>query len=347
MAVARQFDSLDTPGFTTVDFVRRCEDAYRRTFPPAGKIECADDPLKLTEISECVERFRTSKVLVLGKGHGGQQRDVLGATWHYVDWKELESVYPDVDLGEAAEWATRWTNGATALPSGEYIEPSVPPAKEVESAAIVYLAMLRLLKKYDTDMITMNCGGGLGTAGALRGFPCLGFAQLLDDGGLGICEAHVDDTPPMLMARLLTGRPGFVSDPAIDTSQNRIVYSHCVGPRKVFGADGRQNGYHIRTSHARIGAVVESLMPAGWMTTTFRTNVARRQMIIHQAKTLGPLNSEKGCRTKLIGEVRGDINKMFAHWDQFGWHRVTVYGDVKEPLAEFGKALGLGVIEEA
>jgi len=26
---------------------------------------------------------------------------------------------------------------------------------------------------------------------------------------------------------------------------------------------------------------------------------------------------------------------------------VTVYGDVKEPLTEFGKALGLEVIEEA
>jgi len=26
---------------------------------------------------------------------------------------------------------------------------------------------------------------------------------------------------------------------------------------------------------------------------------------------------------------------------------VTVYGDVKEPLAEFGKALGLEIIEEA
>ena len=126
VAVARQFGSLDTPGFTTADFVRRCEDAYRRTFPPADEIECADDPLKLTDISECVARFRKSRVLVLGKGHGGQQRDVLGATWHCIDWKELESVYPDVDLGEAAEWATRWTNEATALPPGEYVEPSGP-----------------------------------------------------------------------------------------------------------------------------------------------------------------------------------------------------------------------------
>jgi len=347
VTVSRQFASLRTPGLTPEEFARECEKAYRGTFPSAGEMKCADDGLKLTDIGECLARFRQSKVLVLGKGNGGKQRDVLGATWQYVDWKELEAMYPEVDRDEAAEWAKRWTNRAKALPPGEYVEPSVPPAKEIDNAALVYLAMLRLLKKYDTNMITASCGGGLGTSGALRGFPCLGFAQLLDDGGLGICEAQVDETPPMLMARLLTGRPGFVSDPAIDTSQNRIVYSHCVGPTKMFGPDGEQNGFHIRTSHARVGAVVESLMPAGYMTTSFRTNVARRQMVIHQAKSLGPLASEKGCRTKLIGEVHGDIGKMFARWDQFGWHRVTVYGDVKEPLAEFGKALGLEVIEEA
>lgn len=31
----------------------------------------------------------------------------------------------------------------------------------------------------------------------------------------------------------------------------------------------------------------------------------------------------------------------------FGWYRVTVFGDVKEPLIEFGKAFGLSVVEEA
>lgn len=347
VAVAREFASLRTTGLTPAEFAQRCEKAYRRTFPPAGEMQGAEDPLKLANIGECVARFRQSKVLVLGRGKSGQRQDVLGATWQYVDWKELESVYPQVDADEAAEWAARWIRRAEPLPPGEYIEPSVPPAKEIHNAAIVYLAMLRLLKKHGTDMITANCGGGLGTAGALRGFPCLGFAQLLDDGGLGICEAAVDDTPPMLMARLLTGRPGLVSDPAIDTSQNRIVYSHCVGSTKVLGPGGPQNGYRIRTSHARIGAVVESLMPAGYMTTTFRTSVARKQMVIHQARSLGPLESEKGCRTKLIGEVRGDIGKLFARWDEFGWHRVTVFGDVKGPLIEFGKALGLEVIEEA
>ena len=84
------------------------------------------------------------------------------------------------------------------------------------------------------------------------------------------------------------------------------------------------------------------------MTTSFRTDFERKKMVIHQAKAVGNLDSDRGCRTQLIGEVRGDIGKMFGdQWYRFNWHRVTVYGDVKEPLIEFGKALGLEVIEEA
>jgi len=82
------------------------------------------------------------------------------------------------------------------------------------------------------------------------------------------------------------------------------------------------------------------------MTTSFRTNFARKTMIIHQAKSVGNLDASRGCRTQLVGEVRGDIGKLFDQWDIFGWHRVTVFGDVKEPLIEFGKALGLAVVEE-
>jgi hypothetical protein len=70
-------------------------------------------------------------------------------------------------------------------------------------------------------------------------------------------------------------------------------------------------------------------------------------MVIHQAKAVGNLDSDRGCRTQLLGEVHGDIGKLFYQWDRFGWHRVTVYGDVKEPLMEFAGALGLEVVLEA
>jgi L-fucose isomerase-like protein len=210
------------------------------------------------------------------------------------------------------------------------------------------LATLELLRRYGTDTVTMNCLGGF-AAGKLPAYPCLGFMQLLDDGKQGACEAMPDDTLSMLMARILTGRPGYVSDPAVDTSKNQVVYAHCVASTKPLGPESPSNMFRIRTLHNRDprGTCAQSFLPEGYMTTSFRTNFARKEMVIHQAKSVGNLDAPRGCRTQLVGEVCGDVGNLFQQWDHFTWHRVTVYGDVKEPLEELGKALGLKIIEEA
>ena len=348
VTVARVFADIKKSGTTAAAFARKCEEEYRRTFPSAGPEQCLEDKVALTDIAECLKRFRESRFLIVGSGTPGTEREFLGAKAIYVGFEEFQALYEKADRDEAREWAARWSKQAVSLVPGDYAEPSRPEAEAIDKAGGVYLATLALLQKYGTDTVTMNCLGGF-AAGKLPSYPCLGFKELLDNGGHGVCEAMPDDTLSMLMARILTGRPGFVSDPALDTSKNRVIYAHCVGTTKVFGPQGATNGFRIRTLHNRDprGACAESLMPAGYMTTTFRTNAARKQLVIHQAKSLGALDTEHGCRTKLQGEVRGDIEKLFHQWDQFGWHRVTVFGDVQEPMAEFGKALGLEVIREA
>ena len=339
VTVARCFRALKRPGVTPAAFAEQCERAYRGTFPEAGAMKCADDRPSLADVAQCVERLRKYRFIIVGRGTAGRTQDFLGAKGTYVGFPELKAIYDKVDADKATEWADRWAAQAD----------KVVEAKPdwIRKAGAVYLATLELLKRYRTDTVTMNCLGGFGS-GRLPAYPCLGFMQLLNDGAQGVCEAMPDDTLSMLMARLLTGRPGYVSDPAIDTSKNQVVYAHCVGPTKVFGPGGESNMYRIRTLHDRDprGVCAQSFMPEGYMTTSFRTSFARKLMVIHQAKAVGNLDAERGCRTQLVGEVRGDIGRMFDEWDRFGWHRVTVYGDVKEPLMEFGKALGLKIVEE-
>jgi L-fucose isomerase-like protein len=364
VVVAHQFVGIRETGMTPAVFAQRCEQVYRTTFGPRRKTDFADDPVTLTDISECVERFRKSSFLIVGRGEAGEQRNFLGATARYIDFAELGRFYDKVDMDRAREWAGRWREAA------EFVTGPEPEA--IDKAGAVYLATLELLNKYNTDTVTMNCLGGF-AAGKLPAYPCLGFMQILNHGGQGVCEAKPDDTLSMLMARILTGRPAYVSDPALDTSKNQIVYAHCVATTRPFGTpaldtsknqivyahcvattrpfgtESKPNSFRILTLHNRDprGACAQSFLPPGYMTTSFRTNAERKEMIIHQAKAVGNLVSEYGCRTKLVAEVAGDIGKLFDQWDQFGWHRVTVYGDVKEPLAEFAKALGLKVIEEA
>ena len=339
VAVARCFADLK-PGTTPEAFAQKCQRVYRKTFAPFGKMKCLADHVKLTDVGQAVSRFRKSRFLIVGRGRSGQEQDFLGAKGIYIGFDEFNGFYDQVDRQRAAEWADRWTKKA------DKVVESTP--EWIRKAGAVYLATLELLKRYDTNTVTMNCLGGFG-AGKLAAYPCLGFMQLLNDGGHGVCEAMPDDTLSMLMARILTGRPSYVSDPVLDTAKNQIVYAHCVATTKAFGPEGPSNMYRIRTLHDLDprGTCAQSFLPVGYMTTSFRTNFARKTMIIHQAKSVGNLDAARGCRTQLVGEVRGDIGKLFDQWDRFGWHRVTVFGDVKEPLIEFGKALGLGVVEEA
>jgi len=341
VAVARQFVHVNKPGTTPASFAQQCREAYRKTFPTTAGAKWLDDPVPLTDIGQCVKRFRESRFLIVGTGKSGRQQDFLGAKGNYIGFDEFRAVYDKVDRDEAAQWAKRWAEKAEKV-----VEPT---AEWLHKAGAVYLATLEFLKKHGTDSVTMNCLGGF-LSGQLPAYPCLGFMQILDDGGQGVCQAMPDDTLSMLMARILTGRPGYVSNPVLDTARNQVIYSHCVATTKAFGPTGQTSAFRIRTLHDRDprGACGQSLLPEGYMTTSFRTGLADKKMIIHQAKAVGNLDANRGCRTQLVAEVRGDIGKMFDQWGAaFDWHRVTVYGDVKEPLVEFAKALGLGIIEEA
>ena len=340
VAVARCFADVKKPGTTPASFAAQCERVYRTTFAHVGDMTCIDDPVSLNDIGECVDRFRKYRFLIVGRGRPGQEKDFLGAKGIYIGFADLNEIYDNVDPETAGTWADRWCKEADKVIDAD--------PDWIRKAGAVYLATLALLKRHGTDTVTMDCLGGFGR-GELPAYPCLGFMQLLNDGGHGVCEAMPDDTLSMLMARLLTGRPGYVSDPVLDTAKNQIVYAHCVATTKVFGPEGKSNMFRIRTlhNHDPRGTCVQSFMPEGYMTTSFRTNFARKELVIHQAKAVGNLDSERGCRSQLIGEVRGDIGKLFHQWDHFGWHRVTVYGDVKEPLIEFGKRLGLTTVEEA
>ncbi|UCC23327.1 MAG: hypothetical protein JSW23_04550, partial [Planctomycetota bacterium] len=174
------------------------------------------------------------------------------------------------------------------------------------------------------------------------------FFQLNNDGLVGACEADTISTITMLIMTYLTSRPGYISDPVVDTSKNQVIYAHCVATNKVFGTKGAANPYHIRShSEDRKGAAVRSLLPLGEMTTTVQFDLRKKQVLFHQAKTVANIDEDKACRTKLAAEVKGDIDKLFNHWDKWGWHRVTYYGDLEQPVRHIAALLGYELVEEA
>jgi hypothetical protein len=100
-------------------------------------------------------------------------------------------------------------------------------------------------------------------------------------------------------------------------------------------------------SEDRQGASVRSILPVNYLTTSMQISRERKEILLHQAVAVGNDPDDRACRTKLCAEPVGDIEKLFTMWDQWGWHRVTFYGDLKEPVRAFADAIGYKVVEEA
>jgi len=83
------------------------------------------------------------------------------------------------------------------------------------------------------------------------------------------------------------------------------------------------------------------------MTTTLQLSQGRKEILFHQGKAVANDSDDRACRTKLVVEPLGDIEKLFTMWDRWGWHRVTFYGDLKEPVYALADTLGWNVIEES
>jgi hypothetical protein len=83
------------------------------------------------------------------------------------------------------------------------------------------------------------------------------------------------------------------------------------------------------------------------MTTTVEFAPEWKEILFHQGKSVENVHEDRACRTKLAVEPVGDFEKLFTEWDRWGWHRVTVYGDLKEPVFALADKMGWKVTEEA
>jgi hypothetical protein len=89
------------------------------------------------------------------------------------------------------------------------------------------------------------------------------------------------------------------------------------------------------------------MLPVGYMTTTVEFAPERKEILFHQGKSVESVVDDRACRTKLAVDPVGDLEKLFTEWDRWGWHRVTCYGDLKEPIFALADAIGWKVTQEA
>ncbi len=300
-----------------------------------------DDLVQAVKAFDCMKKLQASTILTIQNRQLGSDasaiQDVFGTTVKRLTGDEINAAWERADVSQGQAAAARWIKEAKRI-----VEPS---KEEIGKSGRMYIAMSDLMKEHKGQAVAIDCLS-LFYAGKLAAYPCLGLFQFNNDGLVGACEADLQSTITMLAMTYLAGRPGYISDPVIDTSKNQIIYAHCVAPSKVYGPDGPSNPFHIRShSEDRKGASVRSLLPLGEMTTTMKINPALREIIFHQGKSVANIDEDKACRTKLAVEVK-DIDKLLGEWDRWGWHRVTFYGDLKQPVESLAALAGFKLVME-
>jgi L-fucose isomerase-like protein len=333
----------------------------RRKGLPAAGVSSSDfgDLLRAVKGIDAVRRLRDSVLLVVGDEPDPAIERVYGTGVRRIDFEEVNARYEGLSAGgpgqetggpgdsagarendSARQTAERWKTEAE--------EVAEPAEETLQESGRMYAVLAELMEERGAEAVTVNCLGGIYGGQMAAAYPCLAFMELDNRGLVGACEADQRAAMTKLILSYLTGRPGFISDPVIDTAANRIIYAHCTAATRAYGPQGAASPYRLRDhSEDRRGAAVQTYLPVGETVTTVLFDHRRRQVIFHQGRAVENVEEDKGCRTKLAAEVCGDIRKLLRHWDQWGWHRVTVYGDWKREIEEFADLIGFELMPEA
>lgn len=266
-------------------------------------------------------------------------RDVFGIEVIVKTLDDLEEYQKNVDEDQIKYFADKWADHAQAV-----VEPSY---EDLLASARMHLGLCRAKEENNADVVSIDCIL-LFFAYDLGVYPCMSWFEMNNNGQLGVCESDLDSCITSLLIHHISGRPGLVSDPFVDTECNEIVYAHCVASNRPFGSKNSSCPYRIRThGEDHESAAVQVLLPEGYPLTTIKVSAAAKAMSIHSGISAGNVEHESGCRTKLVCKVK-DSKRIMNNWhdELFSWHRVTVYGDYRNDFIEAANYLGLKIYEE-
>ena len=328
---------IDTTGLPTLIFSQIGTAFTWHTTPLAFKPGIyLVSSLDIADLRPGLEMVKTQKTLkqstlVILKG-GAEQEKVygnVGTRLKYVSQQAYVDTYQKVEVNDEVRRLAD-----EAAKQAKEIREITPD--DILQAARHYFAAKQLLAEHSADGITSNCLGLCGRVGT----PCLGFAWLMDEGIPAGCEADVGSAMTMLLSHNLLGRPGFMADPLVDTTQNLFANAHCNCPTRLNGFDGPREPYILRNHHA--GGHWVSLQVLWRLGQVFTLSRFQKPdlLIVDRAKVVCNYESppSAACITNVGSIVEGAENNPHKVG---GFHVLQIYGDHVKKLRAYAQLYGI------
>ena len=290
-----------------------------------------------------IHHLREAKILNLTTrnfdNYANSMKDKFGTEIKRIERQQVLNAYDAVSDSDAKVETERWIKGA-----GELVEPS---RSDVFKSCKLALALEDLLNQENATVMTIDCYGTMWDKTIkLPAYPCVGFTRLNNIGLGGICESDLQSAMTHIIMQGLVGKPGFISDPTVDESNNSIILAHCLGTTKMDGPDKLADSYKLRTvMERREGVVPQVFMQIGRKVTQAKL-VGTDFMPYFTGEIIDAPDVDRGCRTKITVKVDGDVEKLWKNWTS-GLHRQTCYGDITKELGSFCKYKDIKMVNEA
>jgi L-fucose isomerase-like protein len=269
-------------------------------------------------------------------------KNKFGTEIKRVELQRILDLYRSVPDKQAQEETKHWINEAEMV-----VEPT---EGDIFKSCKLALAFEKLLDEEKATVMTADCYGTMWDKTIkLPAYPCIGFTRLNNMGYGGICESDLKSAMTHIIFQGLSGRPGFISDPTVDESDNSLIMAHCLGTTRMDGPDKPAAPYKLRSVMERQEGVVPQVEMRRGQKVTQAILVGSDLLPYFTGEIIDApvsLQDDRGCRTKIRVKVDGDVTRLWHNWSA-GLHRQTCYGDITKELGYFCRFKDIRMVNEA
>ena len=191
----------------------------------------------------------------------------------------------------------------------------------IQGAIVIYLALKKLVKKYDLKGLTIRCFDLLKK---YKNTACLALALLNEEGIVAGCEGDMPSLITMYLINTLTGRSSFMANPSkFIYEENSLLLAHCTVPLNM------TSSYSLDTHfESGLGIGVRGEMPEGKITICkIAPDYSLDNSICLPASIKECPHLEGYCRTQIMVSL-GEEGLLDILKASFGNHLVVSYGEV-------------------
>ncbi len=207
----------------------------------------------------------------------------------------------------------------------------------LEKPARLALAAERIAKARNADVVVIDCFPFI----RAKGFtPCLMMSYLLDQGLVGVCEADYRSLILMVLAKQLTGRPGWIANPShYEHDTHKLILAHCTGAT-ILGE------YATLLPHFETGkpyAVLTKIKPGTYTLAGISPGFRRMGVALAEVIESGMLTGGR-CRTQVVAKLEEKDPRPFPQ-KAVSNHHVLIPGDVRRELTILATLAGMEVVQ--